>query len=38
MAFQEVWCYAHGSWSYFPNISECELRKLTQTHSNRENV
>ncbi len=21
MAFQGVWCYAHGFWSHFPNIT-----------------
>ena len=36
---QEVWCYAHGSWGYFPNIIACELwmdkqlRKSQPLHS-----
>ena len=31
---QEVWCYAHGSWGYFPNIKTCELwmdKQLTKS-------
>ncbi len=34
LALQEVWCYAHGSWGYFPNIKECELwmdKRLTKS-------
>ena len=25
LALQEVWCYRHGSWGYFPCIKACEL-------------
>ena len=25
LALQEVWCYMHGSWGYFPCIKSCEL-------------
>ncbi len=34
LALQEVWCYMHGSWGYFPCIKSCELwmdKQLSKT-------
>ncbi|MDE0009823.1 MAG: transposase [Candidatus Poribacteria bacterium] len=34
LTLSEVWCYAHGSWGYFPNINACELwmdKQLTKS-------
>ena len=34
LALQEVWCYMHGSWGYFPCIKSCELwmdKKLSKS-------